>query len=73
MNRPFSLFVDASNYSVGACLSQTHNNKEKPNVFASSKLTTTELVYHRERRVRNLMGVSEISALDLWEERYPVF
>ena len=41
--RPFTLHVDASEYNVGAVLTQTDNNgKEQPVAFASSKLNETQ-------------------------------
>jgi len=41
--RPFTLHVDASEYSVGAVLTQTDKNgKEQPVAFASSKLNETQ-------------------------------
>ena len=42
MTKQFSIFVDASNYSVGACLSQPYGDRERPVTLASSKLTATQ-------------------------------
>ena len=52
MTKPFSIFVDASNYSVGACLSQPYGKRERPVAFASSKLTSTQKIGLPSRRKR---------------------
>ena len=41
-SRPFSIFTDSSDYSVGACLTQPINGRECPVAFASCKLTATQ-------------------------------
>jgi hypothetical protein len=43
MSKPFTLFVDASQFAVGACLSQPSDGCERPVAFASSKFTATQL------------------------------
>jgi hypothetical protein len=40
--KPFSIFVDASGYAVGACLSQPDEGRERPVAFSSTKLTETQ-------------------------------
>jgi hypothetical protein len=42
MSRPFSIFADSSDYSVGACLTQPIEGREYPVAFASCKLTETQ-------------------------------
>jgi len=43
MNKPFNLFVGASNYCVGGILTQTSSHgSEQPVSFASNKLTPTQ-------------------------------
>jgi len=43
LRKQFSLFVDSSNYAVGAALMQPHAmGYERPIAFASSKLTETQ-------------------------------
>jgi hypothetical protein len=43
MNKPFNLFVDASDYCIGCILTQTSGQgSEQPVAFASNKLTLTQ-------------------------------
>ena len=42
MSKPFSVFVDASDFAVGACLSQPSDGREQPVAFASCKFTSTQ-------------------------------
>ena len=44
-NLPFILTTDASNYALGAVLSQIQNNVEKPIAFGSRTLNKTEVNY----------------------------
>ena len=41
--KPFSLFVDASDYAVGAYLAQPDGGLDKPVAFASCKFTPVQL------------------------------
>lgn len=44
-NKPFILTTDASEYALGAVLSQVQNNVERPIAFASRTLNKTEINY----------------------------
>jgi hypothetical protein len=39
---PLTLSIDASNFAMGACLTQTMDGQERPVAFASSKLGRTQ-------------------------------
>jgi hypothetical protein len=41
-SQPFNIAVDASEYSVGGILTQTHEGNEQPVAFISAKLTPTQ-------------------------------
>ncbi len=45
MSKPFSLYVDSSDYAVGACLSQTDGDCQRPVAFASCKLNIAQQKY----------------------------
>jgi len=62
-SKPFTVSVDASDYAVGAVLSQVmENGVEQPVAFASSKTEfyATELGHHREGSLCSDMGPSEV-------------
>ena len=42
MSKSFSLFVDASDYAAGACLTQQYGDSERPVAFASCKFDNTQ-------------------------------
>ena len=42
MSKPFSLYVDASDYAAGACLTQQDGDSERPVAFASCKFDTQQ-------------------------------
>jgi len=41
----FLIYTDASNYGLGAVLSQIRNGKDQPIAYASRHLNTTEIKY----------------------------
>jgi hypothetical protein len=42
MSKPFVIYVDASNFAVGACMTQISEEGERPVAFASSKFNSTQ-------------------------------
>lgn len=45
MSKPFSLYVDSSDYAVGACLTQLDEGRDRPVAFASCKLNDAQRRY----------------------------
>ena len=42
MSKPFVIYVDASNFAVGACMTQISEEGERPVAFASCKFNNTQ-------------------------------
>ena len=42
MSKPFVIYVDASNFAVGACITQVSEEGERPVTFASRKSNNTQ-------------------------------
>jgi len=64
MNRPFSIFTDSSDYSVGACLTQPSEGRQCPVAFASCKPTATQQRWATIRRKpTRLYGHCESSSI----------
>ena len=71
-SQPFQLHVDASNYAVGAILSQINDNgSDKPIAFASKKLNNTQqgwaTIEKESYAVCSFMGFAEVPQLGVWE------
>jgi hypothetical protein len=51
MSKPFVIYVDASNFAVGACMTQVSEEGERPVAFASCKFNNTQerwAIIHKE-------------------------
>ncbi|KAJ8707558.1 hypothetical protein PYW08_010810 [Mythimna loreyi] len=61
-NRPFEVHTDASNYGIGAMLTQTINSKEHPIAYMSRSLSASERNYSITERET----LAVITALEHW-------
>ena len=60
--KPFTVTTDASDYAIGAVLSQDHGKGEQPIAYESRKMTAAELNYPIHEK--ELLAI--IHAIRLW-------